>query len=78
VHSDVCGPINIKSLGGDYYFVTFIDDASKKVWDLPIKGKDQVLYIFQKFHMIVERETNKLLRGIRTDNGGEYFSNEFL
>jgi hypothetical protein len=30
VHSNVCGPINIKSLGGVAYFVTFIDDASKK------------------------------------------------
>jgi transposase InsO family protein len=77
VHSDVCGPINVKSLGGVAYFVTFIDDASKKVWDFPIKSKDQVLDTFQKFHMVVERETNKLLRCIRTDNGGEYCSKAF-
>ena len=31
VHFDVFGPVNVKSLGGASYFVTFIDDASRKV-----------------------------------------------
>ena len=28
VYSDVCGPMEVDSLGGKKYFVTFIDDAS--------------------------------------------------
>ncbi|KAK2410217.1 putative mitochondrial protein [Trifolium repens] len=32
VHSDVCGPMKTRSLGGAYYFVTFIDDFSRKTW----------------------------------------------
>ena len=28
VYSDVCDPINAESLGGNKYYVTFIDDAS--------------------------------------------------
>ena len=28
VYSDVCGPIDVESLGGNKYFVTFINDAS--------------------------------------------------
>ena len=28
VYSDICGPIDVESLGGNKYFVTFIDDAS--------------------------------------------------
>jgi transposase InsO family protein len=55
----------------------FIDDASKKVLDFPIKRKDKVLGTLQKFHMVVERETNKLLACNITDNGGEYFSKSF-
>jgi hypothetical protein len=31
VYSDVCGPIEVEYLGGNKYFVTFIDDASRKV-----------------------------------------------
>ena len=31
VHSNVFGSVNVKSLGGASYFVTFIDDASRNV-----------------------------------------------
>ena len=31
VHSDICGPMEVESLGGNRYFLTFIDDASRKV-----------------------------------------------
>ena len=77
VHFDVFGSVNVKSLGGASYFVTFIDDASRKFWAYPMKGKYEVFEIFQKFHVGVERETNKLLKCLRTDNGGENCSNEF-
>lgn len=32
VHSDVCGPFKITSTGGARYFVTFVDDYSRKIW----------------------------------------------
>ena len=31
VYSDVCGLIDVETLGGNNYFVTFIDNASRKV-----------------------------------------------
>ncbi|XP_021724338.1 uncharacterized protein LOC110691712 [Chenopodium quinoa] len=31
VHTDVWGPYPIKSLGGSHYFVTFIDDSTRKL-----------------------------------------------
>ena len=77
VHSYVFGLVNVKFLGGASYFFTFIDDASRKVWAHPMKRKDEVFEIFQKFHVGVERETNKLLKCLRTDNAGEYCSNAF-
>ena len=73
IHSNVFGPVNIKSLGEASYFVTFIDDASKKVWAYPMKIKSEVFEIFWKFYVVVERETNKFLKCLRTDNGGEYW-----
>ncbi|WJX48823.1 hypothetical protein P8452_35337 [Trifolium repens] len=72
VHSDVCGPMKTRSLGGAYYFVTFIDDCSRKTWAYTLKTKDQVLDTFKSFQAMVERETGKKLKCIRTDNGGEY------
>jgi hypothetical protein len=32
IHSDVFGPIPIPSLGRSLYYVSFIDDFSKKTW----------------------------------------------
>jgi hypothetical protein len=32
VQSDVCGPMKNMSLGGARYFLTFIDDFSRKMW----------------------------------------------
>uniref|UniRef100_A0A2N9HS85 Integrase catalytic domain-containing protein n=1 Tax=Fagus sylvatica TaxID=28930 RepID=A0A2N9HS85_FAGSY len=77
VYFDVCGPIEVESLGDNRYFVTFIDDASRKVWVYVLKTKDQVFQLFKKFHAMVEREKGKSLKCLRTDNGGEYTSNEF-
>ncbi|KAK2985190.1 hypothetical protein RJ640_010479 [Escallonia rubra] len=37
VHIDSCGPTTVKSLGGNFYFVSFIDDASRKTWIYAIK-----------------------------------------
>jgi hypothetical protein len=56
VHSDVC-KMSARSMGGAKYFVTFIDDFSRKVWVYVLKTKDQVLSVFKQFQVSVERET---------------------
>ena len=72
MHSDVCGPLKVKSFTGALYFVTFIDDCSRKLWVYVVKTKDQDLEKFKEFHVLVERQSGKKLKCIRTDNGGEY------
>ena len=72
IHSDVCGPLKVRTHGGALYFVTFIVDYSRKVWAFLLKTKDQVLEVFKHFQAMVERETAHKLKCIRTDNGGEY------
>ncbi|CAH9074170.1 unnamed protein product [Cuscuta europaea] len=77
VHSDVCGPFEVESIGGSRYFLTFIDDASRKVWVYFLTTKDRVFESFKTFHVLVERETGKKLKCLRSDNGGEYTSKAF-
>ncbi|MCF7184086.1 DDE-type integrase/transposase/recombinase, partial [Corynebacterium sp. MC-13] len=72
VHSDLCGPMKTMTLGGVLYFVTFIDDCSRKLWVYILKTKDQVLGVFKQFDASVERETGKNIKCICTDNGGKY------
>ena len=77
VHSDVCGPMSVPSVGGSLYFITFIDDFSKYVWVHVIKKKSDALEKFKEFLALTENQTGKKLKRFRSDNGGEYFSGEF-
>ena len=56
-YSDVCGPMSIKTHGGASYFITFIDDTSRKVWMYVLKSKDQVFEVFKDFQDKIERKT---------------------
>ncbi|XP_047268802.1 uncharacterized protein LOC107871373 isoform X1 [Capsicum annuum] len=76
IYSDVCGPMEVEFIGGNKYFVTFIDDASRKLWVYILKTKDQVFQVFQKFYVLVEKGTGRKLKRLRTDNRGEYTSRE--
>ena len=65
------------SLGGKKYLVTFVDDATRKVWGYPIRSKDEVLDKFRTFLALVENQIDKTLKFLRSDNGGEYVSKAF-
>ncbi|KAH9657711.1 hypothetical protein KPL70_023190 [Citrus sinensis] len=78
VHSDVWGPTKTTSIGGSHYFVTFVDDFSRRVLVYTIRAKDEVLEIFVKWKKLVETQTGKKIKVLRSDNGGEYTSDPFL
>jgi hypothetical protein len=78
VHSDICGPMPHQSLGRASYFVTFIDDATQKVWAYPTQTKDRVFTIFKEWLVIVENQTDQMLKGLQSDNGGEYKFEEYI
>ena len=65
------------SIGGCHYFVTFIDDYSRKIWVYFMKKKSEVFGHFKAFKAMVEKETGLQIKCLRSDGGGEYLSNEF-
>jgi Integrase core domain len=71
VHSDLYS-MRDRIIGGALYFVTFVDDNSKKIWTYYLKSKDQVSDVFKQWVVEVERETEKKVKCIRLDNGGKY------
>ena len=77
VHSDVCGTMSVHSFSGYSCCVTFIDDYSKKTWIYFLKAKSKVFQRFREFKTLVENQTRRKIRVLRTNNGGEYTSNEF-
>ena len=74
VHSDVCGPVEVRSLGGSRYLVTFIDEHSNWVTVYLMKQKSEVVECFLQYEKYAERQTGRKIRVIRSDRGGEYLS----
>ncbi|KAE8730652.1 putative galacturonosyltransferase 6 [Hibiscus syriacus] len=76
VHSDVW-QAPVTSLGRAKYFVSFIDDYSRRCWVYLIKKKSDVFATFKNFKARVELDSGNKIKCFRTDNGGEYTSEEF-
>ena len=51
VHSDVCIPMSVHSFSGYSYYVTFVDDYSKKSWIYFLKAKSEVFERFREFKL---------------------------
>jgi transposase InsO family protein len=80
IHIDICGPVSSLSIGGKLrYYITFIDDFSRKTWIyfLTEKTSEKVLKKFQEFKAFVETQTGKRIKSLKSNNGGEYTSYVF-
>jgi hypothetical protein len=77
IHSDVFGTVPVPSLGKSMYYVSFIDDFSRNTWIYFIRNKYEVFDKFKEFKALVENQTEKKIKVLRTDNGGEFCGNEF-
>ncbi|KAK3025998.1 hypothetical protein RJ639_042155 [Escallonia herrerae] len=81
VHSDVWGPTKHISNEGAHYFVTFIDDFSRRIWVYFMKHKSVVFNVFKQWKARVENQTGKArvenqtgkkLKYFISDNGMQY------
>ena len=78
VHTNVCGPMTRRSLSGCEYYLTFIDEYSRKTWIYFLKAKSEVFTRFQEFRALVEDQSRKRMKVLWSDNGGEYSSRQFV
>jgi transposase InsO family protein len=65
------------SLGGARYFLIFVDDRSRFTWAYFIRKKSDVFEYFKEFKTMVEKQTGKCIKILRSDQGGEYTSGNF-
>lgn len=72
IHSDFAGPMEVESWGGKKYMFTLIDDSTRKVFCYFLEHKNEVPEIFKNFCSWVENQTDRKIKILRTDNGGEY------
>jgi hypothetical protein len=78
IHSYVCGPMPSSSISGYVYYVSFIDDYSRKTWIYFLKSKDEVFSKFKEFKALIDNISERNITILRSDNGGEYTSKEFV
>ncbi|GAU29778.1 hypothetical protein TSUD_161830 [Trifolium subterraneum] len=78
IHTDICGPITLESFSGKRYFISFIDDFSQKTWVYFLKEKSEAFEMFKKFKVMVEKATDRHIKAVRSDRGGEYISTAFM
>ncbi|GFW51545.1 retrovirus-related Pol polyprotein from transposon TNT 1-94 [Trichonephila clavipes] len=72
LHMDLCGPMPTESQGGNKYFLSIIDDYSRKVTVFPIRNKSDVFHTFIRFQKRAERFLSKKVITVRTDGGLEF------
>ena len=75
IHIDVFRPVYVPSLGKYLYYVSFIDSFSRNMWIYFLRKKYEVFDKFKQFKALVENWTEKKIKVLRTDNGGELCGN---
>ena len=76
VHSDLAGPFQTRSIQGNTYIATFIDDHSKYAVMYFIKSKDQFVKVFKMYLAWAETQSSLKLRALHSDRGGEYMASQ--
>ena len=77
IHTDVCGPMQTRSLGGALYFLILVDDKSKYTWLYFMRKKSDAFEYFKEFKTMVEKQIGKCIKILRSDQGGKFTSRAF-
>lgn len=72
IHADVCGYMDIKSLGGALYFLLLKDDYSHYRTVYFLKQKSEVPNKIKEFVRLTHNQTKHRIKIVRSDNGTEF------
>ena len=67
IHTDVCDLKLILTIGGNKYFITFIDDNTSYCYVYLLKSKDEAIEKFILYKAEVENQLNKKIKRVRSD-----------
>lgn len=76
VHMDLWGPYKTKTITGDHYFLTILDDCSRATWTFLMNDKVQTFITISNFLAYVKNHFQTTIKFIRTDNGFEFVNNK--
>ena len=78
VHSNIWSKASVKSLEGNEYFITFLDDYSDEAMMVLINKKSKVFNRFKEYKALLKRQrgVNGIVE-LQSNQGSKYISNEF-
>ena len=76
LHTDLCGPLPVPSLGGSSYFCTVLDDYSKLAVVTPLASKADTPSTIKRVITLLETRSGVRARRLRCDNGTEYINRD--
>ena len=77
IHSDLWGPAPVESINHKSYYVSFTDDHSRYTRIYFLHGKDDTFDSYRAFEAWLSTQQNARVKCLRSDQGGEYLSDEF-
>ena len=77
IHIDLCS-FPLKSFGGATYLLVIVDDFSRKYWCFPLPRKSDAFGALKAWMVEMRNELGYWVGAVRSDNGGEFTSREFV
>ena len=79
IYSDVCGPMQTRSIGGAKYFIAFIDDYTRccAVHLASLNTNQKCVTNLKKYEVTTTNFAGRAIGTLRMDNGGKYLLSEF-
>lgn len=74
IHVDLWGLATVSSNGGARYFVSLIDEYSRRLWVFFMKHKLETSEMFVNWKTIIEKKTWNKIKYLRSDNSREFCS----
>jgi hypothetical protein len=78
VHADLFGPTATKGLKGDKYFMLLVYDYTRMTTFFFLRNKSEAFENFKVYKEMVENEMDSKIKCLRSDNGGEFTSKEYI
>jgi transposase InsO family protein len=78
VHTDLVVPTTTKGLKGEKYFMLLVDDYTRMTAVSFLKNKSEAFENFKIYKKMVENEMDSRIKCLRSDNGREFTSKEFM
>lgn len=76
-HTDLCGSRSNPTFGNNKYFLSIIDNFSRRVWIYLMKDKYEIFMNFKNWKVKVENQIGKKATYLHTDNSFEFCNTIF-